>query len=292
MSIILNYILKKKRKEIKCMQGKIVLITGSTDGIGKQTAIDIAKLGATVLIHGRGKTRAFASASDVCKESGNENVEVVTGDFASLSSVRAMAAFIQQRFGHLDVLVNNAGVFTKERSVSKDGFEMTFAVNHLAPFVLTFSLLETLKTSASPVSKSRIINVSSIAHQRATMDFTNLQSERQFDGFNAYAQTKLMGIMMTYQWAERLENDNITVNCLHPGVVTTKLLQAGFGTPGGEVAAGAETSVYLASSPEVEGVTGKYFVKKQATASSPTSNDSNLRKQLWETTEKMTGIAL
>lgn len=274
------------------MQGKIVLITGSTDGIGKQTAIDIAKLGATVLIHGRGKTRAFASASDVCKESGNENVEVVTGDFASLSSVRAMAAFIQQRFGHLDVLVNNAGVFTKERSVSKDGFEMTFAVNHLAPFVLTFSLLETLKTSASPVSKSRIINVSSIAHQRATMDFTNLQSERQFDGFNAYAQTKLMGIMMTYQWAERLENDNITVNCLHPGVVTTKLLQAGFGTPGGEVAAGAETSVYLASSPEVEGVTGKYFVKKQATASSPTSNDSNLRKQLWETTEKMTGIAL
>lgn len=273
------------------MQGKIVLITGSTDGIGKQTAIDIAKLGATVVIHGRGKVRAFASASDVCRDSGNENVEIVTGDYSSLASVRAMAESIKQRFGRLDVLINNAGIFTKEKTTSKDGFETTFAVNHLAPFLLTHLLVDMLKQSGSPSAKSRIINVSSIAHQRATMDFGNLQSERQFDGFIAYAQTKLMGIMMTYAWAERLQSDNVTVNCLHPGVVTTKLLNAGFGTPGGEVAAGAETSVYLASSPEVEGVTGKYFVKKQATASSPTSNDPALRKQLWELTEKMTGIA-
>jgi NAD(P)-dependent dehydrogenase (short-subunit alcohol dehydrogenase family) len=273
------------------MNGKVVLITGSTDGIGKQTAIDLAKLGATVIIHGRGKVRAFSAASDVCKQANSENVEVVTGDMSLLSNVRVLAEEVKQRFGRLDVLVNNAGVFMKERVLTSEGFEMSFAVNHLAPFLLTQLLLDKLAASATSAAKSRVVNVSSIAHQRATLDFNNLKGERNFDGFNAYALTKLTGIMTTYELAERLAasptHANITVNCLHPGVVTTKLLQAGFGTPGAEVAAGAETSVYLASAAEVEGVSGKYFVKKQATATSPSSNDLNLRKQVWTLTEQM-----
>ncbi len=274
------------------MTGKVVLITGSTDGIGRQTAIDLAKLGATVLIHGRGKVRAYAAASDVCKESGSENVEIVTGDLSTLSSVRALAEQVKKRFDRLDVLINNAGMFMKECVLTKDGFETTFAVNHLAPFLLTHLLLDLLQKSGQANAKSRIVNVSSIAHQRATLDFANLKGEKHFDGFNAYALTKLTGIMTTYELAERLQGTNVTVNCLHPGVVTTKLLQAGFGTPGAEVSAGAETSVYLASSPEVENVSGRYFVKKQVTPTSPSSNDAVLRKKLWDLTEQLTGLAV
>lgn len=272
------------------MNGKTVLITGSTDGIGKQTAIELAKLGANVVIHGRGKVRAYAAASDVCKESGSEQVEIVTGDLSTKSGVLTLVENIKTRFSKLDVLINNAGVFMKERTLNKDGFEMTFAVNHLASFLLTNKLLDLLKQSGSATSKSRVVFVSSIAHQRATVDFANLMGEKHFDGFNAYALTKLINIMMTFEFAERFQSENITFNCLHPGVVTTKLLQAGFGTPGAEVSAGAETSVYLAGSSEVENVTGKYFVKKQITPSSPSSNDSTLRKKIWELSETMAGL--
>lgn len=269
---------------------QVVLITGSTDGIGKQTAIELAKLGYTVLVHGRSKVRAFAAASDICKESGTENIEVVTGDLSTLAGVRVLAERVLARYQQLNILINNAGVFMKERVLNADGFEMSFAVNYVAPFLLTHLLLERLESSATTGAKSRIVNVSSIAHQRATLDFGNLKGEKHFDGFNAYALTKLAEIMMTFEFAERLAGKPVTVNCLHPGVVTTKLLQAGFGTPGGEVAAGAETSVYLASSPEVEDISGKYFVKKQITQPSQTSLDVNLRKHLWKLTEEFVGL--
>ncbi len=273
------------------MKDRVVLVTGSTDGIGKQTALELAKLGASVIVHGRSKAKALAVAAEICRESNNEHIEVLTSDLSLMSNVRSFARQIQQRFDRLDVLINNAGFFAKERVLTKEGLETTFAVNHVAPFLLTLLLLDILKSSGSQGRSSRIINVSSIAHQRATLDFENLQGEKKFDGFMAYAATKLMSIMMTYELAERLQGIPVTVNCLHPGVVTTKLLQASVGTPGGEVAAGAETSVYLASSSEVEGVSGKYFVKKQAQPTSPSSNDAVLRKQLWQRTEKMVGLS-
>lgn len=272
------------------MKGKVILITGSTDGIGKQTAIELAKLGGTVIIHGRGKARAYLAAGEVCKESGSENVDVVTSDLSLLSGARALAETIQKRYDRLDVLINNAGVFMKENKTTADGFETTFAVNYLSPFLLTNLLLDLLKKTGTPTAKSRIVTVSSVAHQRATLDWNNLNGEKHFDGFNAYAVTKLAGILFTYELAERLQGSNVTANCLHPGVVTTKLLQAGFGTPGSDVAAGAETTVYLASSSEVENASGKYFVKKQAGPSSPSSNDIALRKKLWEYSEQKTGL--
>jgi NAD(P)-dependent dehydrogenase (short-subunit alcohol dehydrogenase family) len=198
-----------------------------------------------------------------------------------------MAHELLQRFDRLDVLLNNAGVYMKTRQLTGDGLEMTFAVNHLAHFLLTHGLLTLLKKSAP----SRIINVSSIAHTRAHVDPGNLQGERKFDPYGAYALSKLANILFTYGLAERLSGTGVSVNCLHPGVVSTKLLRAGFPSSSGiSQSEGSETLVYLATNPGVGHISGAYFVDTKPQMSSAPSRDASLRRMFWTLSEELTGI--
>ncbi len=268
------------------MEGKIVLITGATDGIGKQTAFELAKQGATVLLHGRNSKRLIDTMNDCRKKVLHPKLDFFNADFASLNAIRRMVVDLEQKYDRLDVLINNAGVFMKSRELSHDGYEMTFAVNHLAHFFLTHLCLPLLKASPS----ARVITVSSIAHMRATLDFENLQGEKKFDGYDAYSRSKLANVLFAVELAERMKGSKLTSNALHPGVIATKLLEAGFAMKGASLAEGAETSVYLASSPEVEGVTGKYFVKKRPQPYNPIVDNADLRKRFWEHSCRLVGI--
>ncbi len=263
-----------------------ILITGSTDGIGKQTALDIARAGASVIIHGRNHERVKATATEIRQAAPRAVVDSVTADLSTLASVRNMAHLIRERFPRLTVLVHNAGVYMTERMLTPDGFETMFAVNHLAPFYLTH-LLQDLLIASAP---ARVVVVSSVAHTRARLDFGNLQGEKRFDPYDTYALSKLANVLFSNELALRLRSNNVTSNCLHPGVVATKLLRAGFSMSGAGVEEGAQTSVYLALSPEVEGMTGKYFVRKQPVAPAPITLDSHVRKEFWEATEHLLGI--
>jgi NAD(P)-dependent dehydrogenase (short-subunit alcohol dehydrogenase family) len=275
-------------REIRLMRNKTVLITGSTDGIGQRCASDLAKSGMTVLIHGRNPDRGNVVVEQIKKSTGNDHIEFFGADFTSLKQVRQLAATIQQKHPSLDVLVNNAGTYMRSRQLSEDGFELTFAVNHLAPFVLTDLLLNQLKRNAP----AKIINVSSMAHQSARLDMQNLQGEKGFDPYGAYAVSKLANLLFTYELANRLRGTNVTVNALHPGVIATKLLRAGFGSLGGRpVEDGAARILHLVSTQEIENVTGKYFVDDKEQKSSPQSLDSDLQKQFWALSEKLTGIS-
>ncbi len=269
------------------MKGKTVLITGSTDGIGMQTAIGLARMGANILIHGRNLEKGKAVLKEVSKVSGNSDLELFIADLSSQREVRNLASEIKKNHDHLDVLINNAGMFEKERRLTRDSIETTFAVNYLAPFLLTNLLLDLLKRSAP----SRIINVASIAHRSTAIDWDNLQGERYYDGFNAYAVSKLCIILFTYALSRRLKDSEVTVNCLHPGVIKTKLLREGFGNyPGETPEKGARTSIYLASSPEMEGVSGKYFENQRPAHSSTISYDEALQERLWKISENLTGL--
>jgi retinol dehydrogenase 14 len=268
------------------MRDKTILITGSTDGIGRQAALEIAALGATVLVHGRDAQRGKYVVEEIRTATGNKNVGLLIADFSSMAEVRRMAAEVQQRCGALHVLVNNAGVFMNERRLTEDGFEMTFTVNHLAPFLLTNLLLGLLQKS----SPARIITVSSVAHTRGKLDFENLHGEKHFGGYSAYALSKLANVLFTYELSGMLAGTGITSNCLHPGVIGTKLLRTGFNITGASTADGAGTLIYLATSPEVMGVTGKYFQEKTETPSSPITHDPALRKKLWELSARLTGL--
>lgn len=262
--------------------GPIALVTGSTAGIGLQTALDLARMGVHVIVHGRSQETVDSARRQV--EQAGGKVEGVAFELSSLASVRRGAEELARRFPRLDVLVNNAGVFMNERVVTEEGLEMTFQVNHLAPFLLTNLLLK--GPLAGP--GARIVNVSSIAHSRGRMRFEDLQLARGFQGYAAYAQSKLANILFTVELAERLSASRITANCLHPGVVSTKLLVQGFGMNGSDtVEEAAETSVFLATSPEVEGVTGRYFARKREVNPAPHALDEASRKQLWELSEKL-----
>lgn len=268
------------------MKGKFVLITGATDGIGKQTALELAKQGATALLHGRDPKRLIETVKDLRAKAKDLKLDVFNADFASLNAIRKMVVDLEQKYPRLDVLINNAGVFMKTRELSRDGYEMTFAVNHLAHFFLTHLCLPLLKSSPS----ARVITVSSIAHLRATLDFENLQGEKKFDGYGAYSLSKLANVLFAVELAERLKGSAITSNALHPGVISTKLLEAGFAMKGASLEEGAETSVYLASSPEVEGVSGKYFVKKRAQPYNPIADNVEVRKRFWELSLRLVGV--
>jgi NAD(P)-dependent dehydrogenase (short-subunit alcohol dehydrogenase family) len=265
------------------MRGKIALVTGSTDGIGKQTALELAQMGATVLVHGRDAVSCRRAASDITGHTGNRDVFAYTADFGSLEQIRKLSEEIHAQWDHLDVLINNAGVREKTHRHTEDGFEMTFGVNYLAPFLLTGLLLDLMRKSVS----GRIVNVSSMVHA-GSIDFESLQGEKGFSGSEAYSVSKLCNILFTYELAERLESEKLTVNCLHPGVINTKLLRVAW-SGGSSVTEGSKTSVFLASSPEVEGITGKYFVDKKQTRSSEVTYDSRVRKKLWDLSEKMAG---
>ena len=268
------------------MNNEVVLITGSTDGIGRQAALELAALGATVLVHGRDEARGQNVVEEIRKATGNQNVELFIADFTSQQQVRRLASEVSRRYDKLHVLINNAGVFLNERKLTANGFETTFAVNHLAPFLLTNLLLDLLKRSAP----ARIITVSSVTHTQAKLDFTNLQSEKRFGGYSSYAVSKLANILFAYELAERLAGTGVTSNCLHPGVIGTKLLRASFNMGGASTADGAETLMYLATSPDVKGTSGKYYQEKKETLSSPPTHDLQLRKKLWEVSEALTGL--
>jgi retinol dehydrogenase-12 len=263
------------------MENKVILITGSTDGIGKQIAIDLAELGATVLIHGRNRARCENTLTEIKKKTGNQSLDFFVADLASLGQIRNLAEEIKSRHDQLDVVINNAGVIENQRKLTEDGYEMTFAVNHLSYFLLTGLLLDLTKKSAP----SRIINVSSMTHS-SSIDFGDLQSEKYYSGYGAYSLSKLCNILFTYELAERRQGSGVTANCLHPGVIDTKLLRTNF-SGGSPVTEGSKTSLYLATAPELEHVTGKYFVDKKETRSSNISYDPEVRKKLWEMSERM-----
>ena len=264
---------------------KKIFITGSTDGIGKQTALDLAQNGATILLHGRSPARGESVLHEITSTTGNRRIEIFTADLASLKQVRDLAEKIRQKHASLDILINNAGVYETTHKISQDGFERTFAVNHLAPFLLTHLLLDPLRKGGH----GRIINVSSMAHA-SSMDFENLQGEKHYSAYEAYALSKLCNILFTYRLAHKLEGTGITVNCLHPGVIGTKLLRAGWGMGGSPVTQGSGNLVYLATAPELEGVTGKYFLDKKQKKSSRISYDRKIQKKLWRISERLTGV--
>jgi retinol dehydrogenase 14 len=261
------------------------MVTGATDGIGKETARELAGRGARLLLHGRDAGRAAAARRDICATTGNDDVQVVLADFTSLAQVRALAAQVRTLTGKLHVLVDNAGVYQERRHLTEDGLETTFQVNYLAPFLLTNLLLEPLLAAAP----SRVVVVSSAVHQRAPIDLNDLQGARRYDGYSAYGLSKLGDLLFTYELAERLSGTGVIVNALHPGAVSTKLLHAGFRASGGATPAeGARTAVYLAASPDVEGVTGGYFVDERRTTSSPASYNRELRAAFWKLSERLT----
>jgi len=259
------------------IRNRTVLVTGSTDGIGLQTAIDLAKLGASVILHGRSEERLNRAMIQL-RQHDVQAVGAVVGDFAHFASVRSMAAEIRDSFPELSVLVNNAGIYMNDHVLTQDGWETTWQVNHLAMMLITQELLFTLKEHRD----ARVVNVSSIAHTRGSIDFRNLNGEVQYDGYPAYSQSKLANILFTYELAERLHGSGITANCLHPGVIGTKLLKAGFDMDGASLAEGAETSVFLAADDSLADVSGKYFVRKQETASAQITYDAELRLKLWD----------
>ena len=262
---------------------KSVLVTGATDGIGLETARQLLARGLHVLVHGRNEEKASRNARTLAAEAGAARVTPVWGDLSSMRQVVELAQQVQQRAPILDVLVNNAGVFQRSRVLTEDGFEMTMAVNHFAVFLLTSRLLPTLR--AAPAG--RIVTVSSIAHSGADLDLDDLSFAHGFEGYDVYAASKLANILFTRSLASRLAPTPVTANALHPGVIDTKLLHAGFDIRGASLEQGARTSVYLADSDRVAGVTGKYFVDSREATPSRQARDDRLADGLWAESERL-----
>jgi NAD(P)-dependent dehydrogenase (short-subunit alcohol dehydrogenase family) len=271
------------------MTEPIILVTGSTDGIGKATARELAARGARVILHGRSREKGHAVLREVERETGSRNLDLIIADLSLQKNVIRLAEEVSSGSGRLDVLVNNAGVFEPVRKLTPDDVETTLAVNFLAPFLLTRHLLPLLKKSAA----SRVVNVSSIAHRDIRhVDWDNLQGERHYDPYHAYALSKFADITFTYSLAKMVAATGITVNCLHPGVTDTKMLREGFpGIRGQPPADGAKTSVFLSLSSEVEGVNGMYFEESQGPGrSSPLTYDREVQERLWGIAEELTGL--
>lgn len=281
------------------MDRKVVVVTGATSGMGKAVALELAKKGATVVIVGRNSAKTQATLKEIVEQSGHSAGDGLVGDLSSMVEVRRLAKELRTRYSRLDVLINNAGAIFARRQSTVDGYERTFALNHLAYFLLTNLLLDILKASAP----SRIVNVSSRSHEGGTIHFDDLQGERSYGigGGRAYSQSKLANIMFTYELARRLAGTGVTVNALHPGTVAT-----GFGENNGGVMGlgmkifhrfaiapeeGADTITYLASSPEVEGISGRYWAKRRPVRSSPASYDETAQRRLWDVSAEMTGLA-
>lgn len=278
------------------MSGRVCLVTGSTRGIGRATADGLARLGATVVLVVRRSEEGLKVSQEITRATGSPTA-VIAADLSSQESIRLAAGEIRARFPRVHVLINNAGIITRRRELTSDGFELQFAVNHLAYFLLTNLLLDSLRAAAP----SRIVNVSSGAHSGAMLDFDDLQSERKYSAVGVYSRTKLANILFTYELARRLQGSGITANCLHPGVVGTKLLADYMGVPvaGGALARtfgsspeeGAATSIYLATASELEEVSGKYFEGRRERRSSPESYDEAAARRLWEVSERLTGLS-
>jgi NAD(P)-dependent dehydrogenase (short-subunit alcohol dehydrogenase family) len=279
------------------MDGKVCLVTGATNGIGRETALELARRGAMVALVARDAARGEGTLAEVKRAAAGAPPLLFRADLGSLPDVRRLAGEATRRLPRLDVLVNNAGAIHMERKRTADGHEMTFAVNHLAPFLLTNLLLPKLRASAP----ARVVNVASEAHRPATLDLDDLMGERSYRGMRAYSQSKLANLLFTYELARRLEGTGVTTNALHPGVVAT-----GFGRndPGWlrvavrllspfllDARKGAATTLHVATDPALEGVTGRYFAKSRQAASSPASHDREAQLRLWDASERLTGLA-
>jgi NAD(P)-dependent dehydrogenase (short-subunit alcohol dehydrogenase family) len=276
------------------MRGKVCLVTGATSGIGLVAARELARLGAHVVLVGRDPERSAAAIAQIQQQTGSRAVEVLMADLSRQDQVRQLAEQFRERHPHLDVLINNAGGIWFDRQLTADGLERTFALNHLAYFLLTQLLLDTLRACAP----SRIINVSSGAHRGVELLFDDLMGEKHYTGWRAYKQSKLANLLFTYELAGRLEGTGVTVNAMHPGWVATgfgkdnswkgRLLQLASGLFALSPENGARTVVFLASSPDVATVSGRYFVREQARPSSPQSSDPAAARRLWEVSEQLT----
>lgn len=286
------------------LERKTCLVTGATSGIGKETAVGLARLGARVLIAGRNAEKAEATRGDIVRKSANKRVGVLLADLSSLAEVRKLADSLLSTTPELHVLVNNAGIVHTRRRVTVDGFEATFAVNYLAGFLLTNLLLDRLKQSAP----ARIVNVASDAHRFGSIDWDDLQSERAYRdspiaaGMRVYGASKLANILFNTELARRLEGSGVTANCLHPGFVRSGLgrnntrpaerIVASLVRPFGKSAArGAETPIHLAAAPELEGVSGRYFAnKRESRRLSAAARDAGAARRLWDVSCDLVGL--
>ncbi len=278
------------------MHGKVCVLTGGTSGIGRETAVALAALGARLALVCRDRRRGDDTVAEIAARTGNRNVAIHLADLSAQRDVRRVAAELLARYPEVHVLVNNAGVVNLRHSLTGDGIETVFATNHLAYFLLTLLLLERLRASAP----ARIVNVASEAHRFGRIDFDDLSNAQRYRAMRVYGQSKLANILFTYELARRLAGSGVTVNCLHPGAVGTRLghnngavarvlasaLRPFFRSP----AQGADTSIWLASSPAVEGVTGHYFVRRKPKRSSPASYDEATARRLWDVSLRLTGL--
>jgi retinol dehydrogenase 12 len=279
------------------MKDKVCVITGGTDGIGKEAAYALALQGAKLLIHGRDPDKGARAVAELKARSRNPAIEFLQADFGSLAEVRRLAAAVMEHTPRIDVLINNAGGMFVNRSLSKEGYELTFAVNHLAPFLLTHLLLDALK-SCPP---ARIVTTASHAHRGAALNFDDLQATRKYSAMGAYGSSKLANILFTRALAKRLEGTTVTATCLHPGFVRTSFARDMAPFPRSlfrlvswfarSAQKGAETVVYLASSPEVQGASGGYYFDCKLTQPSPAAQDEEAAEHLWQVSEKLVAIA-
>jgi|ERR1035437_243318 NAD(P)-dependent dehydrogenase (short-subunit alcohol dehydrogenase family) len=278
------------------MKGKTIIITGASSGIGLEAALGLAKLGARIVMISRDKKRGLDAVEYVKINSGNKSIDLLLADLSSLKNVRKLASVIKRKYRRIDVLLNNAGGVFGKRAVTSDGFEWTFALDHLAPFLLTNLLLPVLKKSGH----SRVVTVASTAHLMGHINFDDLMGEKKYGEMTAYAQAKLANILFASELSRRLKGTNVTSNSLHPGVVHTKFAQSGsaissffynvFGFLMETPAQGARTSIYAASSPEMEGVTGKYLSARKITKPSAEALDEAVAKKLWDVSAKLVKI--
>ncbi len=272
------------------LSGKVFLITGATDGIGKLTALELAKREATVYIHGRSPERIETTIEEIKESTGNNNIKGYQADFASFSEIRILAEKVLSTPGSLDVLINNAGMGggeqgNNERTLSQDGFEICFQVNYLSTFLLTHLLLPKLKATPS----SKVVNVSSLG--QAPIDFNNIMLENDFKELRAYRQSKLAMIMFTIDLAEKLQKEGITVNALHPGsMLNTKIAYGLFGKTFGDAKSGADAIVHLATALELAEVTGKFFDVKRESRALPQAYESDSRTKLWDLSRQWTEV--
>jgi NAD(P)-dependent dehydrogenase (short-subunit alcohol dehydrogenase family) len=278
------------------MEGKVCMVTGATAGIGKATAHRLAEMGATVIVVGRNPDKCTRVVKEIRKDTDNGNVDCLMADLSDQSQIRRLALLFQESYPRLHVLINNVGAVFLTRQVSVDGIEMTFALNHLSYFMLTLLLLDELKASAP----SRVINVSSNGHFDKQLNFDDLQSERGYRIMQVYGRSKLANLYFTFELARRLEGTGVTVNALHPGFVATDM-----GKNNGCLARlviplihirsltpeqGAKTSIYLASSPAVDGISSEYFVKCKIGRVDPVARDPETARRLWDISAELTGM--
>ena len=277
------------------MKGKTCIITGASSGIGKAAALELASRGANVVLVCRDAARGDVAMREVASQGGG-TVELLIADLAAQSEIRRVASEILAKYPRIDVLVNNAGGIFGQRQLTPDGLELTFALNHLAYFLLSSLLLDRLRASAP----ARIINVTSGAHHIGRLDWDNLQGEKSYSSMRAYGLSKLSNVLFTYELARRLAGTGVTVNCMHPGAVATNFAATGttmmqtfsrlfkplLRTP----ERGADTIVWLASSPEVEGLTGKFFMDRKDTRSSKLSHDEQAARRLWHESARLVGL--